>query len=117
MMTAKVGGVCGAILLACSLFSNRTIAGQENKLTQLMDRQGLYESFTVDQLNTKQQEFITKHQNYSSVRLNSEISYFLKRIPDLLPTGAWLSSMSIGYADIDPKAKKKRTKDKFQKNS
>ena len=96
---AQVGAVCAAMLLMCFLISNHLLATKESKLSNLTQRQGPFASLSIEELEHKREETLKKIEAYKNVVLKSNVAFFLQRIPELLPKGAWLNNLSIIYAD------------------
>jgi len=97
---AQVGAVCAGIFLIVFLFSFQKTSSYQAKLSQLAQRQGPYEALSIEEINKKRDDTIKKLGIYKNVNLRTDVAYFLKRIPELLPQGAWLTNLSIDYSDI-----------------
>jgi len=95
----RVGAGCAAFLLIVFLISNFNVSSKKTKLSQLTQRQGAYEGLAVDDINLKREETIKKINSIKNITLKSDVAFFLKRIPDLLPKEAWLTSLAITFAE------------------
>ncbi len=102
---SQVGAVCGSIILASFIFANYQTAAQQGKLSALSRRQGPYETLSIEELNQKKEETLKKIEAYKGIITKSNVAFFLKRIPELLPLGAWLTNLSINYPEQTSKPK------------
>lgn len=93
--TKKVAIVCAVIILLVFLIAKLSVAASEHKISSLTKQQGVYEGLTIEAIDQKRQELIDKLNRYKEVPRSSNIAFFLSRIPNLLPEGAWLTKLSI----------------------
>ncbi len=95
----KVAGVCALAAVLSILFINRDLFRYQRNLATLDQQQGIYKPLPEAELLKRKEETLSKLEQYKNIRLKSNVTFFLRKIPDLLPHGAWLSSLTISYAD------------------
>ncbi|MFA5060225.1 MAG: pilus assembly protein PilM [Candidatus Omnitrophota bacterium] len=103
-LTIKIAAACACLVMALFGFQHLKIADYQKKLSDQMTRQGVYESLSIVDIETKQKDLDKKIKGYANIRLKSNVSFFLQRIPHLLPEGAWLSRLTIDFTNAsDPR--------------
>ncbi len=107
----KLGLICACLVGLVFLFSKNSMAVYEKKLVDLKKKEGVYSSFSIPDLDKKRDEVVNKLQGYKDVRFKSQMAFFLSRIPQKLPEGTWLSSLSIKYEDVKLQTKIQNKKD------
>ncbi len=98
-LAAKTAGICVGLLMILFVFVKLNVAAYTKRQKVLQDRLGPYESLSVTALKKKKKEAESLLATYKSIRLKSNLSFFLKKIPDMLPKGVWLSNLQITYSD------------------
>lgn len=96
----QVGALCAAVLFLVFILSNLRVASYKAKSSQLTKRQGAYETLSIEDINKKREEAIKKLDSLKNLNLKSNVAYFLKRIPQLLPKEAWLNTLTIIISEI-----------------
>ncbi len=74
-------------------------ADDKKRFAQLKGNQGIFESSTAVKIDELKTGIAGKLAQYKDVRAKSDVGFYLQRVPDLLPPGAWLSSLNIEYYD------------------
>jgi hypothetical protein len=93
-----MAGVLGACVLAAVLtviFSNRMLAHHQEKIRDLAELLGPYQTLAVEELNTQKQKITDELQAYLSAQPSSRMSVLLLEIPKLLPKGMWLTGFQV----------------------
>lgn len=91
---------CIAIIVSTLFLGNKVLNQKENRLAELQSQQGRYSALTQSEIAQQEQEIAEKLSSYQTVRLNSNMTFYLVQIPHLLPKGAWLSSLDMTYKEI-----------------
>ncbi|HLF18501.1 MAG TPA: pilus assembly protein PilM [Candidatus Omnitrophota bacterium] len=73
---------------------------QKNELTNLYQRLGPSKDISIDMLNSGNDGLQKKLNAYKSIRLKSDITFFLAAIAQLLPEGAWVNGVNFSIQDI-----------------
>jgi len=94
---AAATAICAAIIGLTLFLGNKLLEQKQNHLAKLQSQQGKYTTLTQQDLKAQEQKISEKLKGYQSVRLNSNISYYLIKIPQFLPEGAWLNSLEMKY--------------------
>lgn len=90
------------ILTAGSYFlSSSSINGLQKKITELQIKQGSFQSSSIEQINELTKAKSDKLTAYQNIRLKSDIAFYLKRIPSLLPAGIWMRGLELRYTTIE----------------
>ncbi len=89
-----------ASVYAMMTFTTNFNKDNKNKYTELTKKLNIYESSTTDKLTQLKNEALAKLNQYNDVQTTSNITTYLKKIPTLLPKGAWLSDLKIEYYEI-----------------
>lgn len=92
-------GLSVALIYGTSFLTKTLITGAKNTAAKLEKQLGIYASSDPANLTELQTGIVTKLNQYKDVRIKSDITYYLKKIPNMLTKGAWLSSFSIEYYD------------------
>ncbi len=92
--------ICTFIILLSVILTTRVEKGLNKKLIDLQNQLGHFQSSTVEQISEMNSKVSTKLSSFKEVRTESKISFYLERIPHLLPKGTWLSSFIIFYTDM-----------------
>ncbi len=98
-LTAKFAAVCGFILLLVFILSRLNVNSYKKRADSLKNRLDFYETMTVEELEARKKDLRLQLESYQRVRLNSNLTYFLNRIPQLLPQGVWLKDLRIAFSD------------------
>lgn len=97
----KFLGICLALsaglIFLTNVISHNIIDATIKKADGLKQKLGFYETSTKDSLVTLRDDALKKLNQYKDVRIKSDLSYFVKKVPKLLLKGAWLSNFSIEY--------------------
>ena len=87
-----------AVFLTASL-SKKMVSGSKQRLVELEQKQGPFRSSGLEQIESLKTELSNKLTAYQNVHASSDISFFLIKIPAMLPPGTWLKTISINYID------------------
>lgn len=90
----SIAAVVGTLTL-----TRQNIHESKVKADNLIKSLGIYESSPEDKIIELKNSATSKLEQYRNIRITSEISHYLSKIPKLLPKGAWLSNLSIEYFD------------------
>jgi len=90
-------GISVALVIGTSYLTKSLISDAQKNYARLKNELGIYESSEKASITELKTGVDTKLSQYKSVRIKSDIGYYLKKIPNLLPTGAWLSNFTIDY--------------------
>lgn len=90
----SIAAVAGTLTL-----TQQNILSNKIKAENLLKSLGIYESSPEDKIVELKNSATSKLDQYRSIRITSEISQHLSKIPKLLPKGAWLSNLNIEYYD------------------
>ncbi len=108
--TIKFAVVC-SLIIACTFgYYSFKIRNFKNNLSRLTEQIGVYEALEESEIKQKTAEESEKLKSYENVRLNSKVSFFLRRVPELLPSGTWLTNFSIKYSDVSSGKRSRRRK-------
>lgn len=100
--TASIFAVCFLAALLTVFVSNRMIISYNETLNNLRTQQASYDGTPTETIGEYKKERENKLQKYKSIRLESDIPYYLIKIPELLPPGVWLTAIDIKYQDQGP---------------
>ncbi len=93
----KVIILCTALVAGAFFLFDRQVREYKNKLAGLSQKQASFQGLSRDEIKEKSQEISEKLVAYKNVRTESQVAFFLKMIPQLLPEGIWLKDLSIQY--------------------
>lgn len=92
-------GISAAIFYGFTSLGNFDTSQSKKKEAELKAKLGIYESSTKEKLTELRDLAINRLNQYKDVRTKSEVAYFLYKIPSLFPSGAWISNLTIEYAE------------------
>ncbi|MFH1359594.1 MAG: pilus assembly protein PilM [Candidatus Omnitrophota bacterium] len=113
--TFKVAAVCAVLLLIVFLVSGAKSSRINKQNSLLKEKIGIYDALSVKDLEDKKEEELNQLESYKNVRLKSDAAFYLNRIPDLLPRGAWLTRLKVSYQDNNPTSRTRRGREKPSK--
>lgn len=96
---AKTAAVCAVMLIATYFLTARISWDLKSKISKSEGKAGPFKDLTADQIELKNKEVLAVLDAYKSVRLKSDITFFLTHIPTLLLKGTWLNELGITYYD------------------
>ncbi len=96
-ITAIAALVSAAVIGLSAFASGATLNQNQQKLAQLKQQLGSYESADLNKLSQEIQDLQGQTNNFKQIRMQSQVSLFLRLLPDLLPKGTWLSDLDISY--------------------
>jgi len=92
--------ICCLLLTAVFFLSKQLmLADYEKNIAELKMQLGSKADVTLKSVEDDIHKTQTKYETFQNVRLTSNISSLLIRIPELLPNGAWLQDISISFTD------------------
>jgi Tfp pilus assembly PilM family ATPase len=96
-----LGIVAFAIILVGAVFflTKNVNTKYKAKVQELSAQQGPFETSTAEDVKKLQQDLTAKLWSYKDVQTKSKMSFYLNRIPQLLPAGTWLKTIDMGYND------------------
>ena len=97
----KLVGICVgasiALVYLTWLWSTSSIADAKKRSANLSKKLGIYESSPKEKITELKDGVVSKLNQYQDVRTKSDITYYLRKIPQMLPSGAWLNNLNIEY--------------------
>ena len=96
-VTASVLAGCAAVAYLTVMLSNNMAMGHRKRLAELKQKQMTFDSSKADDILAKKSETFSKLTSYKDIRLTSDVAYYLAKIPDMLPQGAWLKNLQLQY--------------------
>lgn len=97
---AKIGVGCLLCIGLTFFFSNKTLSGYKQKSITLTKQQGVFEILSTIDIEKKTKEVNDKFIAYKNARVQTNVSSFLVRVPQLMPDGIWLKEFAIQYSEI-----------------
>ena len=95
----KTAAVCAVVLLAVFIFTKQGVSNSQRHLNTVKTKVGIYEALTTEDIRKNNQDALSKLEGYKGTRFNSEITFLLSTIPELLPEGVWLTQFRINYVN------------------
>jgi hypothetical protein len=93
-------GFSAALIFGTSFLTKNLTADAKRNSERLTLQLGMYKSSEKTKITELKDEVIAKLNQYKDIRVKSDITYYLKKVPMLLPNGAWLSTYTIDYSDV-----------------
>lgn len=109
-----VAGVCAAIIAGGYIFSGKGAAEIKKDVKAIESKLGKDKDKSASSLK-KKSSLITKNlRNFKTIRMDSDVAYFLQFIPNSMSEGMWLEKIDILYpkTEAGKKGKKKTSKKK-----
>ncbi|MDP8212189.1 MAG: pilus assembly protein PilM [Candidatus Zapsychrus exili] len=88
-----------ALIIVSSMMSNFFIKKINEKFITLKEKLGIYENASVEIIESKNNMLREQLDVFKNIRVNSEISLFLREVPKMLPEGAWIKDFNIAYVE------------------
>lgn len=102
-MMAGVVAACALIIFLTAFLTDKMVSGLQKQRVELQAKQGIFEGSETSQVEKMKTDLSDKLSSYKEVRIKSSISFYLRKIPQLLPQGTWLNNLDITYNDSPSK--------------
>ena len=90
--------IISVIIILGSLSLSRFMNIKDTKQITLLKQQlGPHQSASTEKLKKTNQELLDKLNGFKSIRINSDVSFFLTTFPEMMPYGTWLENVNIVY--------------------
>ncbi len=103
---AKTAVVCVLAIILTLVVTNNLLRKHRHKIDMLRKDLGEYQSVSIDKVRAKNINLKNRLKMLKDIRLKSDVHFFLKLIPTLLPSGTWIKDIDITYLDTFKKNKK-----------
>ncbi len=90
-------GLSIAAVYGMTVLTTHLTKSVKDKSAELKKELGIYESSTQEQITQLRDGVLSKTNQYKDARIKSDITFFLKKVPHLLPKGTWLNNLSVEY--------------------
>ena len=91
--------ICVGLLGSVFFLSNKSVSAVKNKLSEIKQKLGTKANSTTSSFKMKTNSLNKKLVSLNSIRTEGKTSLFLKSIPDALPTGTWITKITVTYPD------------------
>jgi Tfp pilus assembly PilM family ATPase len=95
----KIALVCVPLIIISFIVSSLITQKLKKDVVALNQKLGAFQDSDTSFIETKELGIAAKINNFKNIRTESNVTLLLMLIPDLLPDGAWLSSLDVTYDD------------------
>ena len=89
--------ICIGLLGGAFFLSNKSVSAVKNKLYEVKQKLGTKTNLTTSSFKMKTNNLNKKLESLNSIRTEGKTSMFLKSIPDALPSGTWITKITVIY--------------------
>jgi Tfp pilus assembly PilM family ATPase len=101
----KVAAVSGVLVLAMFFLTQFNTAQVKKKYDYLVEEVGPFLDMSVETIQQKIDDNKSRLELFKAIFRKTDVSFYLVRLPKLLPDGVWLNEMTVQYTEVQDTSK------------